>query len=63
MPVDFSNPETKALYVAEVSKRMDAPFYMSREQAEMLVAVLMTGPPSPKAAADTPVKRDVGETR
>lgn len=40
--MDFSKPETRALYEAEVRKRMEAPFYMSRKQAEMLVAVLMT---------------------
>ena len=43
--VDFSKPETKALYEAEVRKRMEAPFFMDRAQAEMLVAFLMTDPP------------------
>ena len=42
--VDFSKPETKAIYESEVRRRMDEPFCMSREQAEMLVAVLMTKP-------------------
>jgi hypothetical protein len=41
---DFSKPETQALYEAEVRKRVDL-FGMSRQQAEMLVAVLMTEPP------------------
>lgn len=40
--IDFSKPETKALYEIEVGKRMKAPFLMERQQAEMLVAVLMT---------------------
>ncbi len=45
LPVfDFSLPETQALYRREVQKRIDH-FGMSREQAEMLVAVLMAGPP------------------
>jgi hypothetical protein len=43
MAYDFSNPETQKLFAAEVKKRMDL-FGMSREQAEMLVAVLMTEP-------------------
>jgi hypothetical protein len=43
---DFSNPETKALFESEVRKRMEAPFLMSRTQAEMLVAVLLTEPHS-----------------
>lgn len=42
--VDFSKPETKALYVSEVRKRMEAPFFMSLEQAQMLVAALMAEP-------------------
>lgn len=46
---DFSKPETKALYESEVRKRMEAPFFMSRSQAEMLVAVLMTEPPQETA--------------
>lgn len=48
MGYDFSKPETKALFESEVQKRMDPPFLMSREQAEMLVAVLMTDPPEEK---------------
>ena len=39
--VDFSDPRTKALYKREVQKRVDE-FGMSNEQAQMLVAVLMT---------------------
>jgi hypothetical protein len=42
---DFSKPETRALYEAEVRKRMETPFFMDRTQAETLVAVLMTDPP------------------
>ena len=42
---DFSKPETKSLFESEVRKRMEEPFFMSRDQAEMLVAVLMTDPP------------------
>jgi len=38
---DFSKPETRELYEHEVRKRIDE-FGMSREQAEMLVAALMT---------------------
>jgi hypothetical protein len=49
MTYDFSKPETKALFAEEVRKRMDAPFYMSREQAELLVAALMMQR-SPEAA-------------
>jgi hypothetical protein len=41
---DFSKPETHLLYEAEVRKRVDR-FGMTRQQAEMLVAVLMTEPP------------------
>jgi hypothetical protein len=44
MTYDFSKPETQALYEAEVRKRVEL-FGMSRQQAEMLVAVLMTEPP------------------
>lgn len=44
MAWDFSKPETREVYRREVKKRMDD-FGMSREQAEMLVAVLMTDPP------------------
>ena len=44
---DFSQPETRALYRREVQKRIDE-FGMSREQAEMLVAALMTDPPKEK---------------
>ncbi len=40
MQHDFSKPETRELYRREVQKRVDE-FGMSREQAEMLVAVLM----------------------
>jgi hypothetical protein len=36
---DFSKPETRALYQAEVAKRVE--LGMSREEAEMLVAALM----------------------
>jgi hypothetical protein len=43
---DFSKPETQALYEAEVRKRVEL-FGMSREQAEMLVAVLMWKGPAP----------------
>jgi hypothetical protein len=46
MTHDFSKPETKELFEAEVRKRMDEPFLMSRVQAEMLVAALMTEPPT-----------------
>jgi hypothetical protein len=42
--VDFSIPEVRALYVSEVHKRMEAPLFMSLEQAQMLVAALMTEP-------------------
>lgn len=45
MGVDFSKPETKALYENEVRKRTESPFFMSREQAQMLVAVLMSDSP------------------
>jgi len=45
MAYDFSEPETQKLFEAEVKKRMEL-FGMSREQAETLVAVLMTAPPS-----------------
>ena len=45
---DFSKPETQEVFRREVKKRMDD-FGMSREQAEMLVAVLMTGPPKQEA--------------
>jgi hypothetical protein len=44
MMVDFSTPEGKALFESEVRKRMEAPFYMGREQAEMMVAVLLWHP-------------------
>ncbi len=44
MGVDFSKPEVKALYENEVRKRTESPFSMPREQAEMLVAVLMSDP-------------------
>ena len=44
--VDFSKPETKALYETEVRIRMEPPFYMSRDQAEILVALLMWKPAS-----------------
>jgi len=40
--IDFSKPEIKALYQAEVRKRMGPPFYMSLEEAQMLVAILMS---------------------
>jgi hypothetical protein len=46
MMVDFSTPEGKALFESEVRKRMEAPFYMGREQAEMMVAVLLWHPPA-----------------
>ena len=42
MAYDFSKPETQKLLDAEVRKRMEPPFSMSREQAEMLVAALMS---------------------
>lgn len=45
---DFSNRETQEIFRREVKKRMDD-FGMSREQAEMLVAVLMSAPPKPEA--------------
>lgn len=41
-PFDFSSPETQAIFRREVKKRMDD-LGMSREQAEMLVAAIMTG--------------------
>ena len=44
MAHDFSKPETKKLFEAEVRKRMEEPFCMSRTEAEMLVAVLMWQP-------------------
>lgn len=44
MKFDFSKPETKALYEAEVRKRIEPPFCMERNQAEMLVAALMWEP-------------------
>lgn len=47
MAHDFSKRETQKLFVVEVRKRMEAPFFMSRDQAEMLVAALMTEPPAP----------------
>lgn len=42
---DFSTPEGKALFESEVLKRMQPPFNMPREQAEMLVAVLLWDTP------------------
>lgn len=45
MDFDFSKPETRELYEAEVRRRMQPPFFMSRLQAEMIVAVMMTDPP------------------
>jgi hypothetical protein len=42
---DFSKHETQKLFEAEVKKRMER-YGMSREQAEMLVAVLMRDPPA-----------------
>lgn len=42
MSFDFSKQETKDLFESEVNKRMEAPFFMDRIQAEILVAVLMT---------------------
>ena len=47
MAFDFSKPETRELYQREVQKRIDE-FGMGREQAEMLVAVLMTEPEPPE---------------
>jgi hypothetical protein len=44
---DFSKPETKALFEAEVRKRMEEPFFMTRAQSEMLVAALLSGPVPP----------------
>jgi hypothetical protein len=41
---DFSKPETQALFEAEVKKRVEL-FGMTRQQAEMVVAALMTDPP------------------
>ena len=38
---DFSDPDTRALYDREVKKRVDE-FGMTIDQAQMLVAVLMT---------------------
>ena len=49
MTFDFSKPETRALYEAEVRKRVEL-FGMAREQAETLVAVLMWDPPTPPNA-------------
>ena len=40
MSFDFSKPETKQLYSLEVTKRIA--LGLSREQAEMLVAALMS---------------------
>lgn len=40
--VDFSDPDTQQIFEREVRKRMEPPFLMSRSQAEMLVAVLMS---------------------
>lgn len=40
---DFSDPKVQELYKQEVRKRMEAPFFMSLEQAQNLVAVLMAG--------------------
>ena len=51
---DFSKRETRELYNAEVRKRMEAPFFMSLEQAQMLVAVLMTEPQSNGAVSSPP---------
>lgn len=51
MAYDFSKPETQKLFEAEVKKRMDR-FGMSREQAEIFVAVLMTHPPAKGAHDD-----------
>lgn len=50
MQWDFSKPETQEVYRREVKKRMDD-FGMSRVQAEMLVAVLMSDPPKQEADA------------
>jgi hypothetical protein len=41
MPWDFSKPETKAVFRHEVEKRITE-FGLTREQAELLVAALMT---------------------
>jgi hypothetical protein len=41
MAIDFSTQEGKALFEREVRMRMEPPFYMGREKAEMLVAVLL----------------------
>lgn len=40
--VDFSDPGMKQIFEREVRKRTEPPFSMSRSQAEMLVAVLMS---------------------
>jgi len=40
--MDFSLPENKKLFEREVQVRMGPPFYLPREQAEMLVAALLT---------------------
>ena len=44
MKYDFSKPEIKALYEVTVKEKMNL-LGCSREQAEMLVAALMTPPP------------------
>lgn len=49
---DFSKPETKELFECEVRKRMEAPSFMSRAQAEMLVAALMWNEPAPSLSTD-----------
>lgn len=54
MAVDFSKPETKAIFAREVQKRIDD-FGMSRQQAEMLVAVLMTDPLQQERTDENPI--------
>lgn len=53
--VDFSTPEGKALFEREVRKRTEAPLHMTRDQAEMLVAVLLREPSASDGGDDVPV--------
>lgn len=41
MVVDFYSREGRELFQREVRKRMEAPFFMERNPAEMLVAALL----------------------
>jgi hypothetical protein len=47
--MDFSKKENRELFEEEVKKRTEAPFYMSRDQAELLVTVLLADQAPPEA--------------